>query len=115
MSKRSNEKRITRATKVIRFLREQARVSLRDAESLTQLSMSVISQIEHGRISVRDHHLEQLLPAYRCTRETYEMFLNGRAELPENLKFECIEIVKAMSPEQIRTAYPVLSSLLNRT
>ncbi len=114
MSKRSNEKRITRATKVIRFLREQARVSLRDAEKLTNLSMSVISQIEHGRISVCAHHLEQLLPAYRCTRETYEMFLNGRAELPENLKFECIELIKQMSGEQVRTAYPVLASLSKR-
>ncbi len=114
MSKRSNEKRITRATKVIRFLREQARVSLRDAEALTHLSMSVISQIEHGRISVRDHHLEQLLPAYRCTRETYEMFLHGRAELPENLKFECIELIKQMSGEQVRTAYPVPASLSKR-
>lgn len=114
MSKRSNEKRITQATKVIRFLREQARVSLRDVEAITNLSMSVISQIEHGRIAVREHHLAQLLPAYRCTRETYDMFLNGRVELPENLRFECMELLKQMSVEQIRTAHPVLASLTKR-
>lgn len=114
MSKRCNEKRITRGARVLRFLREQSGLSIRKAATLAAIGDSVLAHLETGRIEIHERHLARLIPAYRSTRETYEMFVTGKVQLPENLRFECIEILKSMSADQIRTAHPVLASLLNR-
>jgi transcriptional regulator with XRE-family HTH domain len=99
---------------VLRFLREQAGLSIRKAAAIAGIGDGVIAHLEQGRIDISDRHLERLLPAYKSTRDTYEMFVAGRVQLPENLRFECIEILKSMTAEQIRTAHPVLASLFNR-
>ncbi len=115
MSKRSQQKRITRSARVLRFLREQSGLSIRKAAVMAGLGDSALAHLEQGRIDISDHHLERLLPVYKSTRESYEVFASGKVQLPENLRFECIEILKLMSAEQIRTAYPVLASLFNRS
>ncbi len=45
-SKRSNEKGITREVRVIKFLREQAKLSLRQAVIKSGLSMSLVAHME---------------------------------------------------------------------
>lgn len=111
MSKRSQVKRITLASRTLEFLREQADLSLRQAALASRLGDSVIDHLEHGRIDVREHHLEKLLPAYGVLRLSFDMFAKGQVQLPENIRLECLELVKVMSHEQLRTALPVLSSL----
>jgi transcriptional regulator with XRE-family HTH domain len=62
MSKRSDEKRVTKATRAIKFLRDQANMSLREAAQASGLNLSVIAHLETGRIGVGEKHLELLLP-----------------------------------------------------
>ncbi len=114
MSKRSNEKRITRGTRVLRFLREQSKLSLRIAARKAEMSMSLLAHIEQGRTGLLPHHIEKLVSVYGSTLQTYQMFESGRVALPQDLRVECLEIVRAMSLEQLRTAHPVLESLKQR-
>jgi hypothetical protein len=86
-------------------------MSLRKAATLTRFSGSLIHHLETGRMDISDHHLEKLLPVYRTTFETFKMFSSGGVPMPQNLRSECIEILKAMSIDQLRTAHPVLVSL----
>jgi transcriptional regulator with XRE-family HTH domain len=111
MSKRSNEKRITRGARVLRFLREQAQFSLRNAAKKADLSLSMVAHLEQGRTRILTHHLEKLLTAYGSTMQTFQMFESGKVAVPQDLRFECLEIVRAMSLDQLKTAYPVLESL----
>lgn len=113
MSKRSQEKRITTANRALKFLREQAGLSFRQASKASGVNMALINHLENGRMELGQRHLEKLLPAYRATMATFHMFANGSVELPKDLKAECAEIIKNMSPEQLRTAFPVLKSLSN--
>jgi transcriptional regulator with XRE-family HTH domain len=114
MSKRSNEKRITRGARVLRFLREQAKLSLRNAASKAGLSASLVAHLEQGRTGIFTHHIEKLVSVYGCTLQTYQMFESGKVALPQDMRLECLEIVRAMSLEQLRTAHPVLESLKQR-
>jgi transcriptional regulator with XRE-family HTH domain len=114
MSKRSNEKRITRGARVLRFLREQANLSIRDAAKNAGMSMSLVAHLEQGRAAILSRHLEKLLASYGSTILTYQMFESGRVSLPQDLRLECLEIVRAMSQEQLRTVHPVLESLKQR-
>ena len=111
MSKRSQAKRITTASRALKFLRGQSGLSIRAAAAASGVGGSVINHLEHGRIRVHQHHLDALLKAYGTTEQTYQMFASGSVSLPNNLRFECLEIIHQMSPDQLRTAHPVLLSL----
>lgn len=114
MYKRSNEKRITSGSRTLKFLREQAGLSTRGAARASGVKDGVINHLEHGRISIHQRHLEKLLPAYGSTQKTFEMFASGQVAMPQNVRSECLEIVREMSPEQLRTVHPVLLSLSSR-
>jgi len=111
MSKKSGQKHKTKESRTLQFLRQQAGLSTRGAAKASGLKDGIINHLEHGRVRVHPHHLEALLPAYGATRKTYEMFASGKVPLPQDLRKECLEIVKEMSPEQLQTAHPVLQSL----
>ena len=113
MSKRSDIKRITNASRALKFLRQQARRSTRGAAAVSGIGDGVINHLEHGRIGVHQHHLDALLKAYNATEQTYQMFASGSVALPQNLRAECLEIIQRMSLDQLRTAHPVLQSLSN--
>ncbi len=114
MSKRSNEKRITRGARVLRFLREQSKLSIRNAAKKADLSMSLLAHLEQGRTGILSYHIEKLVSVYGSTFQTYQMFETGKVALPQDLRLECLEIVRAMSLEQLRTVHPVLESLKQR-
>ena|ERR1700683_362827 len=111
MPKRSKIKRVTKGSRTLKLLREQANLSVRAASRISGIGDGVINHLEHGRIDIHSHHLEKLLPAYGVTFQTFEMFASGGVALPQNIRFECLEIVKAMPLEQLRIAHPVLLSL----
>jgi transcriptional regulator with XRE-family HTH domain len=111
MSKRSQQKRITPGARTLRFLREQAGMSIRKAGEKSGVNPSVIAHLEQGRIDIHVRHLEPLLKAYGSTVQTYQMFSSGGVALPQNVRAECIEIVRSMSLDQLKTAHPVLLSL----
>jgi transcriptional regulator with XRE-family HTH domain len=111
MSKRSNEKRITPASRALRFLREQAKLSYRQAQKASGVNMAIINHLENGRIAIHQRHLDKLLPTYGATMRTFEMFSSGGVVVPQNLRHECISLVRDMSLDQLRTAFPVLVSV----
>ena len=111
MSKRSQQKRITKGSRALRFLREQAGISLRKAAAKSGVGDAVIAHLEQGRIGIHQRHLDRLLPIYGVPAQTYQMFASGSVALPQNLRFECLEIVHEMTMDQLRTAFTVLQSL----
>jgi transcriptional regulator with XRE-family HTH domain len=114
MSKSSQVRRITQASRALRFLREQAGLSIRAAAAASKIGDGVINHLEHGRIQIGDHHLEGLLPAYQATRQTFEMFASGSVAFPQNLEAECMALIRAMTQEQLRTIYPILQSIASQ-
>lgn len=114
MSNRCNEKRITRASRAVKFLRMQSGMSLKVAAKASGLGFSVIAHLETGRIQVGAKHLNKLLPVYGATLQSFNMFADGTVALPQNLKSDCIELLEKMSSEQLRTALTILQSLSNQ-
>lgn len=111
MSKRSQQKRVSPASRALKFLREQAGLSTRGAARASGLKDGVINHLEHGRISVHERHLEKLLPAYGATRKLFETFASGSIPFPTSLRGECLDLVRSMSAEQLQTVRPILVSL----
>ncbi len=114
MSKRSNKKQITKGARALRFMREQAKLSLRTAAEKTGLSMSLVAHLEQGRTGILPHHLEKLVSVYGSTIQNHLMFESGATSLPQDVRSECLEIVRSMSLEQLRIVHPVLITLKQR-
>ena len=105
MPKRSQIKRVTTGSRALRFLREQAGISIRAAAAASGIGDGVINHLENGRVEIHAPHLQKLLPAYGTTVATFEMFAKGKVALPQILRHECIELVKILPEEQLRTAH----------
>ncbi len=114
MSKRSQQKRICPQTRVLKFLRERAGISVRHAARISGVGDSVINHLENGRIDLHQRHLDKLLPAYGASMQTFEMFASGSVAMPQDVWADFLELVRGMSQDQLRTAHPVLVSLSNR-
>lgn len=114
MSKRSQKKQVTTANRALKFLRKQARLSIRAASKRAGIGEGVINHLENGRIQIHERHLAKLLPVYGVTSSTYEMFASGQVKMPQDMRNECIEMIKDMMPEQLRSAHLVLASLVNQ-
>ena len=111
MSRRSEERRITPESRVLRFLREQTGLSYREAAKRSGVNLATINHLENGRIAIHERHLQKLLPHYGATRTTFEMFVRGSVSVPENLRHECFEAIKALSNDQLRSVLPVLRAM----
>jgi transcriptional regulator with XRE-family HTH domain len=111
MSKRSQQKRITAGARTLRFLREQSGISIRSAGAKSGVNPSVIAHLEQGRIDIHVRHLEPLLKTYGSNVQTYQMYSSGGVAVPQNVRAECIELMRSMSLDQLKTAHPVLLSL----
>jgi transcriptional regulator with XRE-family HTH domain len=114
MSKRSQQKLISNPNKTLKFLRERSLLSMRKVARITGLSTSIINHLENGRLDIKDHHLERLLPIYGVSHDIYMLFVTGKNALPQNLEADCIRIIKGMTVDELQTAINVLGSLSTR-
>ncbi len=110
MSNRSQERRITSGARTLKFLRQQAKLSFRTAANASGMNSATINHLEHGRIQIHPHHLQKLLSAYGVNIQTFEMLSSGSVPLPQDVRAECLEMVRLMPLEQLRLVHPVLIS-----
>lgn len=114
MSKRSQQKLISNPNKTLKFLRERSLLSMRKVAQITGLSSSIINHLENGRLDIKDHHLERLLPIYGVTHDIYMLFVTGKNALPQDLEADLIRLIKTMTIDEMQTALTVLGSLTSR-
>ena len=76
--KRSSVKKITRTSKILRYMRVSRGIAMRKAGALTNLSDSAISHYEHGRMDVPEQRLIQLVKAYDYTMQDFRDFAAGK-------------------------------------
>lgn len=75
MSSRSNVKRITLGSRTLKFLRERSGLSLRQVSKLSGVGTGVLNHLEHGRIDIREDHLNRILGVYKSNRAMYDQSL----------------------------------------
>lgn len=106
--KRSQHKRITKAARVLRFMRMSKGISMRAAGRLVGLSDSWINHIEQGRMDFDDRHAARLIEAYGFTHREYEMLLAG-GEVPyTSIKDECTALIEQIDESKLKTVLAVL-------
>lgn len=107
MSKRSQERRITKVSKALRHLRHMSRQSLNEAGRHCNITGSAIAHIEHGRMDIPAARVEILVKAYGSTMEQFNSLL-GAEEVPVNKRDECLAIVKRLDDSKVAAVYGLL-------
>lgn len=108
--RRCNHKVMTKEASVLKFMRESRNLSMRRAGDLLGVSDSTISHLENGRADLQPEIVSRLLLNYGYSYEQFISMSSGKIELPQSLRRECLEIVKRLDEEKLKTVRTILQS-----
>ena len=108
--RRCNHKVMTKEASVLKFMRESRNLSMRRAGDLLGVSDSTISHLENGRADLQPEIVTRLLQNYGYNYEQFISMSSGKIELPQSLRRECLEIIKRIDEEKLKTVRTILQS-----
>ena len=109
--KRSQQKRIGLAARILRYMRQSRGISLNEAGKLCQISGSSIAHMEQGRMDIPPDRIEALVISYGYTWAQYQEYLGGK-DIPLNYHDECFTMVPLLDSDQARAVYQILVHLV---
>ncbi len=108
--RRSDTKVMTQEAKVLKFLRESRRLSMRRAGKILGTSDTFVSHCEHGRIDLNPSIITKFLHAYGYDYHHFQKIVLGHIVMPQSLFDECLILLKGMSEDKLKTVKTVLQS-----
>jgi hypothetical protein len=69
-----------------------------------------INHLEHGRLDLNPEIIHKLLIAYGYSYEEFIKFQDPKNDLPEAIRHECMEIIRRLSFEKLKTVKAILQS-----
>lgn len=108
--RRCNRKVMTKEATVIKVMRESRNLSMRKAGQLIGVSDSTISHLEHGRADLHPKIIVKLLEIYGYSYEQFISMSTGNIDLPQSLRRECLEIIKRLDEDKLKTVRTILQS-----
>lgn len=108
--KRSNQKIITTHSKILRHMRVEKGLSMRQAASEIGLSDSMVNHVENGRVDISEKIISKFLSAYGRSRKDYDLFLSGKMDIPIDYREACSSIIKNMDEPKLKAIYGLLSN-----
>ena len=111
-SRRCDLKVETKEGRLLKYLRESRNLSVRAAGRIMEISESTVSHTEHGRRDLDKETLGMFLEAYGYDLAEYERMLRGDIILPENLRGECVEMIKRLDSTKLKAVKAFLNTFL---
>ncbi len=109
-TKRSQERRITVQSKVVRFMRVSRGISQRESARECHISEPAIGHYENGRMDISPTRLEQFLGVYGYSRQEYDEYMNGKPIPVISVRDECVGLLGKIDETKLRAVHAVLMS-----
>jgi transcriptional regulator with XRE-family HTH domain len=109
-NRRSDLKVMTKEAAVLKHLRESHKLSIRNAAKVVGLSDTKINHAENGRCDLKPQLILKLLNGYGYSYEEFIELVKGNREMPSNYYGECLEILKRLDREKLKTIKTILES-----
>lgn len=106
--RRSDYKRLTKEGLVLKYMRESRQISMRKAAKIVGVSEAKINHSENGRMDIKPDFVQLVVTAYDYSYQDFLDFLTGKKQTPEHLLSECIELLKRVKPEKLRSVKTIL-------
>ncbi len=103
-------KRVTKEALVLRYLRESRKLSMRRAAKVVGISEAQINHGENGRRDLTPDFVMKLCQGYGYSYQEFLDFVTDKKESPEHHLSECVEILKRLAPDKLRTVKTILQS-----
>lgn len=108
--RRTAVKKMTKEAHVLKFMRESRGLSMRKAAKMIGVSDAQISHAENGRRDLTPDFILTVVTGYGYSYQDFLGFLSGTKEVPEHLRSECIEIIRRLSLDKLRSVKAILES-----
>lgn len=102
-TRRSDTKVVTEEARLLAYLRESRNLSMRKAADLIGVSSAVVNHVENGRMDVTPSLTLKFLKSYGYGLEDFQGMLEGKLQVPEHLRSECMEIIKRIDEQKLKT------------
>jgi len=109
-NRRSDIKTVTREGQTLKYLRESRRLSMRKAGRIIGVSEATVNHLENGRMDITGDFIQRFLNAYGYTADEFNLYVEGKLEIPESNLAECLAIIKRLDPAKLKTVKAILQS-----
>lgn len=109
-TRRSDLKIMTKEAGVLKYLRESKKLSLRKAALRIGLSEAKLNHCENGRCDLNPTLILKILNGYEYKYEDFMRLVTGERPMPANDFADCVEILKRLDKEKLRTVKAILES-----
>ncbi len=111
-SRRCDLKVETKEGRLLKYLRESRNLSVRAVGRIMGISESTVCHSENGRRDLNKKIIISFLDAYGYSYDEYEKMLQGDIVLPENIRGECIDIIKRLEPSKLKAVKAFLNTFI---
>ncbi len=108
--RRSNFKKVTREAMILKFMRESRHLSMRKASKVIGVSEAQINHAENGRKDLNPEFILKVVTHLGYSYQDFLDFLENKKEVPEHTLSECIEILRRLPFEKLKTVKTILES-----
>lgn len=98
---------------VLKRLRENARLTTRQAASIVGVTHTTISHFENGKRAIEGFRVEQMVRAYGYTMEQFDKIAGNKTVL--SFKDDCASMIGLMDDEQLAAIRAVMSQMLRNS
>ena len=109
-NRRSDIKTLTKEGQTLKYLRESRKLSMRKAGRIIGVSEATVNHLENGRMDVTGDFIKRFLNAYGYSADEFNLYVEGRLEIPESILAECLAIIKRLDPAKLKTVKTILQS-----
>ena len=111
--RRSDSQKITKETRILKFMRESRGLSMRRAAQIIGVSEATINHLDNGRMDVHEKWIFKCIGAYGYSYEDFLDYLENRKRLPDDTLRDCINLLNQLAPDKLRAVYGILQSFTN--
>ncbi len=108
--RRSAQKIMSKEAQVLKYLRESRKLSMTKAAKIVGVSEAKVNHAENGRMDLNPTWILKFLDGYGYSYAEFQKMVEGKLEIPEHNLSECVEILKRLAPDKLRTVKTILQS-----
>jgi hypothetical protein len=109
-NRRSDVKVMTKEARVLKFLRESRKLSMRRAGVLIGVSDTFVNHCENGRIDLNTNIILKFLNSYGYEHSHFLKLVEGKIEMPEDQLEECINLLRKLPLDKLKTIRTIIQS-----
>jgi transcriptional regulator with XRE-family HTH domain len=106
--KRSQQKKIGKSARTIRFMRLSRGITQKQAATQSGISEQSVGHYENGRMDISPLRLARFLEVYGYAFSEYEAYIQGKDIPVFGLKQECIHLIEKLNNAELKTVLLLL-------